>query len=76
MVTLHAGWVLQSALRRQYVELVFGMQKPLLAHRLVLLPLLCGCTGAPRGRGAPRGGARGGRGGAGAGAKVVVEPHR
>ncbi|RWA07145.1 hypothetical protein EKO27_g7958 [Xylaria grammica] len=35
--------------------------------------------GGPRGRGAPRGGARGGRGGGkpgGAGAKVVVEPHR
>ncbi|KAI0865622.1 hypothetical protein F4860DRAFT_509508 [Xylaria cubensis] len=35
--------------------------------------------GGARGRGAPRGGGRGGRGGGkpgGAGAKVVVEPHR
>ncbi len=32
-------------------------------------------TGAPRGRGAPRGG-RGGAGGARGGAKVIIEPHR
>ncbi|KAI3318177.1 Fibrillarin-domain-containing protein [Xylariaceae sp. AK1471] len=37
-----------------------------------------GGRGGARGRGAPRGGARGGRGGkpGGAGARVVVEPHR